>query len=79
MLILGKLPSQQLLPFPSKNSRFDDWQFRKVDSRRLHFSPSVPSIATGGQTASKPLSPQGFSSLTVASSMVTVLPADDGK
>ena len=33
----------------------------------------------GGQTASEPLSPQGFSSLTVASSMVTVLPADDGK
>ncbi len=48
-------------------------------SRRLHFSPSVPSSAKGGQTASNPLLPEGVSSLTVASSMVTVLPADDGK
>ena len=36
-------------------------------------------LPRAGQTASKPLSPQGFSSLTVASSMVTLLPADDGK
>ena len=35
--------------------------------------------STDGQTASKPLLPQGFLSLTVASSMVTVLPTDDGK
>jgi len=34
--------------------------------------------STDGQTASKPLLPQGFLSLTVASSMVTVLPTDGG-
>ena len=40
-------------------SELRDWT-RGFDSRRLHFSPSVPSMATDGQTASKPLSPQGF-------------------
>ena len=74
---MSQLEARALVGLQSPRNRTDrPFLFRTCTGGRIGGGGLGP---LAFETASKSLSLQGFSSLTVASSMVTVLPADDGK